>query len=154
MRAGRVMLAVTLLAACNRQDAAADNPQAQLHAAHAAYDRALLEGDAAALDRFYTDDFRIIDDDGEVSDKREQIRFMTQDVDLLQTKSDDVRTTMLGPDTALITGRVTGRYRYQGKEDDFVERYTSVWIRDGGAWKLTHEHSSLLPKKKNQQQAS
>ena len=118
-----------------------------LEAANAAYDKALIDGDAKALARIYTDDFQIVDDDGAVHGKQDQIDFMTRKVDLLSATGDDVRVTMLGPDSALVTGRFTGRYRMDGKESDFVERYTSVWVRQNGEWKVRHEHASLLPKK-------
>jgi ketosteroid isomerase-like protein len=52
---------------------------------------------------------------------------------------------MLGPDAALLTGRFKGRYRMGGKEADFTERYTSVWVREGKDWRVKHEHASLVP---------
>ena len=116
-----------------------------LSAANAAYDKALIAGDAVALEQVYTDDFQIIDDEAKVRGKQDQIRFMTEEVDLLEAQSDGVDGTMLGPDAALVTGSMTGRYRYQGKEDDFVERYTGVWVDQGGEWKMRHEHSSIVP---------
>jgi ketosteroid isomerase-like protein len=71
---------------------------------------------------------------------------MTQEVDLLNARGDDVKVTMLGPDSALVTGRFVGRYRYKGKEEDFTERYTSVWVRKDRQWRVRHEHASLVPK--------
>ena len=75
---------------------------------------------------------------------------MTTKVDLLDAKSDDIKVTPLGPDAALITGRFTGRYRMDGKENDFTERYTSIWQRTEGDWKVRHEHASLLPEREQQ----
>ncbi len=68
---------------------------------------------------------------------------MTEQVDLIHAKTDDVRVRMLSPDAALLTGR----YRLDGREADFTERYTSIWVRDRGKWRLTHEHSSTVPSK-------
>lgn len=146
MRALTLMVATGLLAACNQQSTEQDNPEDQLRAANAQYDQALIEGDAAALNRYYTDDFQRIGNDGAVHDKKNQVQFMTKEVDLLNAREDDVKVTMLGPDSALVTGRVSGRYRYKGNEDDFTERYTSVWVRQDGQWLVRHEHASLLPK--------
>lgn len=127
---------------------AADSEQSrrELETANAAYDRALIAGDAAALAKVYTDDFQIIDDDGAIHGKQDQIDFMTTKLDLLNAEGDDIKVTMLGPDSALLTGRFTGRYRMDGKENDFTERYTSVWVRKDGQWKVRHEHASLVPK--------
>jgi ketosteroid isomerase-like protein len=149
---GKTMKAWVLVAAgaaitgCSEPQADPEAAKRELAAANAAYDRALIDGDAATLQRIYTPDFQIIDDDANISGKQDQIRFMTQEVDLLHARSDDVRTTMLGPDSALMTGRFSGRYRYQGKDRDFIERYSAVWVRSDGAWKMKHEHSSIQPK--------
>jgi ketosteroid isomerase-like protein len=148
MRALSLMVATGLLAACNQQSPAQDNAEEQLRAANAQYDQALVAGDAAALNRYYADDFQIIDDDGAVHDKKNQVQFMTQEVDLLNARGDDVKVTMLGRDSALVTGRFAGRYRYKGKEENFTERYTSVWVRKDGQWRVRHEHTSLLPEPK------
>ena len=138
-----IMLAV--LAGCSGTQAS-DTSMTGLQAANAAYDRALIDGDAAALANIYTDDFTIIDDDAGIHDKRDQIRTMTEVVDLLEARSDDVQITPLGPDHALVTGRFTGRYRAGGSENQFTERYTSVWVRKDGEWKVRHEHASVVPK--------
>ena len=146
-----ILATAAALAACTNSGPDPAAAERDLRRTNAAYDKALVDGDAAALNRFYADDFQIIDDDAEVSDKQDQIRFMTKEVDLLDAKSDDVRISMLGPDSALMTGRVTGRYRYRGEENDFVERYTAVWVRDGENWRLKHEHSSIEPEAPAQQ---
>jgi ketosteroid isomerase-like protein len=141
-----VLLAGSLLAACNATPADPVSAEKELRAANEEYDRGLIDGDAAVLDRFYASDFTIIDDDAGIHDKKNQIAFMTKEVDLLDARSSDVNVRMLGADAAMITGRFAGRYRYQGKESDFTERYTSVWVRRDGRWQVQHEHASLLPK--------
>lgn len=140
-----LLLVALMIGGCAKPAEDTANAQRSLLAANAAYDRALIAGDAAALDRFYADDFRLIDDDGDIHDKRGQIAFMTRTIDLLNARSDDIKVSMLGADAALVTGRFTGKYRAGGKEADFIERYTSVWVRDGDQWRLKHEHSSLSP---------
>src|SRR5687768_2757682 len=109
MRALALMVATGLIAACNQQSTEQDNPEDQLRAANAQYDQALIQGDAAALHRYYTDDFQRIGNDGAVHDKKNQVQLMTKEVDLLNGRGDDVKVTMLGPDSALVTGRFAGR---------------------------------------------
>jgi ketosteroid isomerase-like protein len=145
MRAIQYLAPLLLLSACEAAAPDDSSVKQQLIAANAAYDKALLNGDAAALRRVYADDFQIISDDAEVHDKADQIQFMTTKVDLLQARSDDLKVAVLGPDAALVTGRFVGRYRMDGKENDFTERYTSVWVRDGKEWRIKHEHASLVP---------
>ena len=149
----RTALLIILLAAtsgCMRDTPKEASIVAGVGEANAAYDRALIAGDAAALGNIYAEDFTIIDDDGAIHGKQDQIAFMTTKVDLLDAQSDDIKVTPLGPDAALVTGRFTGRYRMDGKENAFTERYTSVWVRKDGAWKVRHEHASLLPNPEQQ----
>ena len=114
-------------------------------AANAAKDEAMIARDPERLARFYTNDYLLIDDDAALHDKPDQVQFMTQNVELLKARSDDVKVTMLAPGAALVTGRLTGRYRMDGKESDFTERYTGVWLREDGRWRVKHEHGSLVP---------
>lgn len=120
--------------------------ETSLRAANAEYDRAILAADAAALGRIYTEDFSFVGDKGELRNKQEQIRYMTNgSLRVLSARSDDIAVTRLGTDHALLTGRFSGRFRAGATEADFVERYSSVWVREGSRWRLRHEHSSLLP---------
>ena len=148
MRQTIALFTLLLLSACQSGAPTANSSEEALRAANAAYDKALIAGDAKALREAYSDDFRMIDADAEVHGKADQIRFMTEQVKLLHAKTDDVIVRMLSPDAALLTGRFTGRYRLDGREADFTERYTSIWVRDRGKWRLTHEHSSTVPKTK------
>ena len=120
--------------------------ETSLRTANAEYDRAILAADAAALDRIYTEDFSFVGDKAERRNKQEQIRYMTNgSLRVLSARSDDISVTRLGMDHALLTGRFSGRFRAGATEADFVERYSSVWVREGSRWRLRHEHSSLLP---------
>jgi ketosteroid isomerase-like protein len=145
VRSSLSLIALLMLAGCTKAAPDAKETERSLRAANAAYDQALIDGDAAQLDRYYADDFSIIDDDAAIHDKKNQIAFMTKEVDLLNARNDDVRVTLLGPDAALLTGRFSGRYKYRGKESDFTERFTSVWVRENGHWRVKHEHASLKP---------
>lgn len=145
MRLIMTLVAAMFLSTCKGGEADESSAVQELAKANAAYDAALIAGDAAALDRLYADDFQLIRADAQVSNKDEQIRLMTQQIDLLDGKSDQVRTVMLGPNAALMSGRLTGRFRAGGKEASFVERYSAVWVREGGEWKVKHEHSSIAP---------
>ena len=117
-----------------------------LRAANAEYDRAILSADAVSLERIYTEDFSFVGDKAELRNKQEQIKYMTSgSIRVLSALSDDIAVTRLGADHALLTGRFTGRFRAGPTEATFVERYSSVWVREGFRWRLRHEHSSLVP---------
>lgn len=150
MRAALLIILLAATTSCMRDPPREASVVATVRKANAAYDRALIAGDAAALAKIYADDFTIIDDDGAIHGKRNQIEFMTEKVDLIDARSDDIKIAPLGPDAALITGRLRGRYRMDGKEATFTERYTTVWVRKGREWKVRHEHASLLPRAETQ----
>jgi ketosteroid isomerase-like protein len=147
MRVTVILLCAVLLGGCERPAAkpAQASPEVELRAANAEYNRALIDGDAGKLDGFYTEDYRIIGDDGEVYDRKDRIHFMSRIVDLLQARGDDVQVATLAADSAVLTGRFSGRYRMDGKDTDFAERFTTVWVREGGAWRVRHEHVSMIP---------
>lgn len=148
MRRATLVMGSLLLAACGSAGAEPEEDPAAIAAvaaANAAKDRAMIARDPEALAAFYTEDYRVIDDDATIHDKKDQVAFMTQSVELLKAESDEVEVDMLSPDAALVTGRLTGRYRMDGKESDFVERYTGVWVRQGQDWRVRHEHGSMQP---------
>jgi ketosteroid isomerase-like protein len=149
MRATTVMMGALLLSACGA--ATADRAQdekaaiAAVTAANAAKDQAMIARDPAALARFYTEDYQVIDARAEVHGKKNQVDFMTRSVELIAAQSDEVKVDMLAADAALVTGRMTGRYRMDGKESSFVERYTGLWVKQGRDWRVKHEHGSMQP---------
>ena len=145
MRVPALIAALVLLSACEDGGSNRASAEPALRAAHAQHEKALVAGDAAALNRVYANDYRIIDYEAKIGDKQQQIGMMTKEADLLHGRSDELRISMLGQDHALITSRFTGRYRYQGEEHDFIERVSSLWVRDGENWRLKHEHMSMQP---------
>src|SRR5688572_26062897 len=95
MRTAMMIILFAATSACMRDVPRDESTVAGAREANAAYDRALIAGDAAALGDAYADDFTIIDDDGAIHGKQDQIAFMTTKVDLLDAKSDDIKVTPL-----------------------------------------------------------
>ena len=143
MRAA-VLFGILILAACDEPGGEIHSTVQVLEAANAAKDRAMVAGDPPALENFYTPDYQIIDGDGAVHDRRNQIEFMTRQVDLVSATSSEVQVRMLSKNAALVTGRVRGKYRRDGKESPFDERFTSIWVSEDSQWRVRHEHSSDL----------
>lgn len=142
MRAAVLLVGLSVLAGCGEPEAETHSTERMLEAANAEKDRAMVAGDAAALENFYTADYHLIDDDGEVHDKRSQVEFMTRDADLISAASSDVQVRMLGKNAALVTGRVRGKYRQDGRESPFDQRFTTIWVTEDSQWRVRHEHSS------------
>ena len=145
MRHAAFLLGLSLLAGCSEPQGETHSPVKVIEAANAAKDRAMVAGDPAFLENFYTADYRLIDESGEVHDKRNQVEFMTKAVDLISATSEDVQVRMLGKNAALVTGRVHGTYRRDGKELPFNDRFTSIWVSsEDSQWRVRHEHSSEM----------
>jgi ketosteroid isomerase-like protein len=103
-----------------------------------------VRGDAAALDRLYAEEFVYTTPDGEVRDKAQQLAFTRSgDLRLESGRSDDVQVRIYG-DTAVMTGRFTAKGRFRDRGIDIRERYTAVWVRRRGAWRLVAEQGNLM----------
>jgi ketosteroid isomerase-like protein len=120
------------------------NPDAELLAANRRYDTALVTADAAALTAIYRPDFVYIGPEGVVRDKPTQIAALVSGtVDLLEGRSDSVAVRRYG-DSAILTGRFTGRVRTPDGEYAFREIYSTTWVRRAGAWQLALEHGTVI----------
>ena len=116
----------------------------ELLKANRKYDEALVRGDVATLDQLYADEFVYTTPDGEVRDKAQQLAFTRAgDLRLESGQSDDVRMRLYG-NTAVMTGRFTAKGTFRNKRIDIRERYTAVWVRINGRWRLVAEQGNLI----------
>jgi ketosteroid isomerase-like protein len=121
-----------------------DVNRAALTDANRRYDAALLSGDAAALQALYADDFQYFGPGNVVRDKAAQVEALTSGkVDLIEGSSSNVEIRIYGA-TAVLTGRFAGRASVSGREFSFTERYSTVWVRQDGAWRLVLEHGTVI----------
>ncbi|WP_440223827.1 nuclear transport factor 2 family protein [Dokdonella sp. MW10] len=115
--------------------------------ANSSYERAIVAADTSVLDALYLPEFTYIGPGGVVRDKARQIQSLASGaVDVLEGKSDEVSVRIYG-DTAILTGRFTGRARVSDDEFSFHERYSTVWIRRDGVWRLALEHGTVIKDK-------
>lgn len=123
---------------------ASGKAERELMKANQEYDEALVRGDAETLDRIYSDEFIYTTPDGEVRDKARQLAFTRAgDLRLESGRSDDVRVRVYG-DTAVMTGRFTAKGKFRDRAIDIRERYTAVWVKGRGRWRLVAEQGNLI----------
>ncbi|MEA3016861.1 MAG: hypothetical protein QOI38_1583 [Sphingomonadales bacterium] len=136
----RLALAVALLAAsCN---ATHERDEAGVREANARYDRAIVAGDRAALERLLARDYVYITAEATVRDRAGTIAQVTSgQVRIASSGSEDVRVRWFG-DVALVTGRFNGQVTAGGSTFPHNERYTSIWTRSSDGWQIRHEHAS------------
>jgi len=137
-------LAIVFASAFAAHSQTATRAQRELLKLNRAYDEALVRGDAAALDRIYAEEFVYTTFDGSVRGKAEQLKFTRSgDLRLESGTSDGVRIRIYGT-TAVMTGRFTARGTFKDKPISIRERYTAVWVKKEGKWKLVAEQGNEI----------
>jgi uncharacterized protein (TIGR02246 family) len=106
--------------------------------------QAQIHADAAALDRIYADDFIGIGPSGTVRAKPQVIAdFTSGDLKFQSITTDEVQVRVYG-DTVVETGRSTMDGRDKGKTVPRDNRFTRVWVKQEGRWRLVANHYSSL----------
>jgi len=65
------------------------------------------------------------------------------DLRLESGQSDDVKVRVY-KSTAVMTGRFTAKGQFRGKNIDIRERYTAVWVKKDGHWRLVAEQGNEI----------
>ena len=106
--------------------------------------QAQIHADAAALNRIYADDFIGIGPSGTVRTKPQVLAdFTSHDLSFQSITTDEVRIRVYG-NTAVETGRTTTVGQDKGKVVPRDNRFTRVWVRRQGRWRLVANHYSTL----------
>lgn len=108
------------------------------------YDSALLAADTIRLNQLYAPEFSYTTPEGQVRSRAEQLSNLTTGgLNLEFGKSDEVEASVYDS-TGIVTGRFTGKGIFKENIIEIKERYTTVWIRKNGEWKLVKEHSTFI----------
>ncbi len=124
--------------------AAQADATAAVKAANEVYEKALMDGDAATLNRVLTEDFVFIGWEGELEGKAAFVRAATQEVDMTSSSPRDVVFRQLAPTVVQVTGIWEGDTVADGKSEHSVERFSNVWVRSADGWRIALEHTSPL----------
>ena len=105
--------------------------------------QAQIGADAAALDRIYADDFIGVGPSGTVRTKAQVIAdFTSGDLKLHSITTDEVHVRVY-ENTAVETGLSTMVGQDKGKAVPRDTRFTRVWVKQQGRWRLVANHYSL-----------
>src|SRR5438105_5693821 len=109
--------------------------------------QAQVHADATALDRIYAADFIGVGPSGTVRTKPQVILdFTSGDLKFQSISTDDVQVRVYG-DTAVETGLSTMIGQDKGKTIPRDTRFTRVWVKQQGQWRLVANHySSQTPR--------
>ena len=106
--------------------------------------QAQIGADAVALDRIYADDFMGVGPSGPVRTKAQVISdFTSGDLKFQSITTDDIQVRVYG-NTAVETGRSTMNGQDRGKTVPRDNRFTRVWVKQQGRWRLVANHYSSL----------
>jgi hypothetical protein len=106
--------------------------------------QAQIDADAVALDRIYAPDFIGIGPSGTVRTKAQVIAdFASGDLKFQSIATDDVQVRIYG-NTVVETGRSTMIGQDKGKAVPRDNRFTRVWVKQQGRWRLVSNHYSSL----------
>lgn len=124
--------------------AAAQNVQEDILAADARRFAAMIQGDLAALEDLLAEDLTYTHSNGQVETRTQFLESLRSGkLRYLAAMPSDVNVRVYG-DTAVVTGRVEMKVSSQGQEPTVTARFTEVWVKRGGAWKLAAWQSTRL----------
>jgi len=105
--------------------------------------QAQIGADAVALDRIYADDFIGVGPSGTVRTKEQVISdFTSGDLKFQSITTDEVQVRVY-ENTAVETGLSTMVGQEKGKAVPRDTRFTRVWVKQQGRWRLVANHYSL-----------
>src|SRR5213595_248261 len=109
--------------------------------------QAQVTADAVALDRIYADDFIGVGPSGTVRTKKDVLSdFASGTLKFQSITTDDVVIRVYG-NAAVETGLSTMKGQDAKKVVPEENRFTRVWIKQGGRWRLVANHYSNLVKR-------
>ena len=106
--------------------------------------QAQIHADATALDRIYADDFIGIGPSGTVRHKPQVLSDFTSGHLKFQSITTDEVQVRVYENTAVETGLSTMVGQDKGKAVPRDNRFTRVWVKQQGRWRLVANHYSLL----------
>ena len=101
------------------------------------YRTALLQKDAATLERIWADDYTFTNGAGETHSKAERLANLKSGATSLDSISEeeDMKVRVYG-NVAVATSRVTIKGQYSGKQTSGQYRSIHVWVKGAAGWQL------------------
>lgn len=122
-------------------------PEEELLKLEKAFAEAIVKNDLEGIGRLVTDDWIIIDPNGEIVDRArffEVIKSGALTHDMME--SEDFRVRVYG-DNAVVTGLTRTKGKFMGQEFSTQERATDVFVTRDGRWQCVLTHLTRFPKK-------
>jgi ketosteroid isomerase-like protein len=121
-------------------------PEQALIALETSWSQAAITRDAAALGRFYADEFIFTNEDGATSNKAKEITNITSGMFRLTAfKFNDLKVHVYG-DVAVVTGEndIKGTWEDINKDISGPYRFTDVFVKRNARWQCVASQSSRI----------
>jgi ketosteroid isomerase-like protein len=106
---------------------------------------AMVRADTAELGRLLADDLTYTHSTGVVETKEQFLAAISSQATRYRSiEPSEVRLRVYG-DAAVVTGKVAMQVSIRGQDLNFTARFTAVYARLGGAWKLVAWQTTRLP---------
>ncbi len=121
-------------------------------ARHEAWRHAIVKGEMETLDQILADDYIITSGAGALRDKKGELADLKlpRGLSWVYVKTDDLRVRVYG-EAAVVTGRVQWRVRNQEREMDDERRFTSVFVKQKGQWRMVAQQMTRPPQQNQSQ---
>jgi ketosteroid isomerase-like protein len=107
--------------------------------------QAELRADMPAIDRIFSDDWIIVDEEAQVRNKKAEFEpFKTGEEKVTAGRLDDMSVRLFG-EAAVVIGRYMFEGSFQGKPFDIKGRFTDVWARRNGRWQIVSGQNTAIP---------
>lgn len=113
---------------------AAPASEQEIRALEEERNRAILKGDAAALERMTADDYSFITLRGELRTKSEIVKGFQSGSFKYDSRTISELNVRVYGDTAIVTGRSTQKGSENGKDYSGDYRWTRVYVKQTGRW--------------------
>src|SRR5262245_37431267 len=117
----------------------AANTEQEIRSLNLEYDKAIVQQDAAALERLLAEDFAVTKMGGKISNNAQEIADAKSGETKFETgRSEDVKVRLYG-DTAIVNGRWVEKSVSKGKSFDGSHLYTTVYLKRNGKWQIVSD---------------
>jgi ketosteroid isomerase-like protein len=106
--------------------------------------QALEKGDVAVLDRILADDYVYVNVFGELHTKAQRFSTIQSGAAKHESLTEDDFSVHVYGDTVVMTGRASGLVNYRGKVNNKARRFTNVYMKQSGQWRLVAHHATTI----------
>lgn len=105
---------------------------------------ALLKRDVAAFGKHFADDAVLTTPDGALQTKAELLADVKSGALVLESSTISEMKTKVHGDAAVVTYITTDKGKYKGQDISGRFRWTDVFVRQGGSWRLVAGHGTPI----------